>query len=105
MGPTALLHFPSEGRRATDFITLKIHRPRPVLNPRTLGPVASTLTTRPPRATGTCNQAHEIIQFVTSHFEPIYFLYFEGFEKNMIFISSVALRTSNTDTIDFKTLP
>jgi hypothetical protein len=45
------LYFPSEGRRATDFITLKIHRPRPGLNPRTLGPVASTLTTRPPRAT------------------------------------------------------
>jgi hypothetical protein len=36
---------------ATDFITLKIHHPRPDLNPRTLGPVASTLTTRPPRAT------------------------------------------------------
>jgi hypothetical protein len=34
-----------------NFITLKIHRPRPGLNPRTLGPVASTLTTRPPRAT------------------------------------------------------
>jgi hypothetical protein len=33
------------------FITLKIHRPRLGLNPRTLGPVASTLTTRPPRAT------------------------------------------------------
>jgi hypothetical protein len=37
--------------RATDFITLKIHRPLPGLNPRTLGPVASTLTTTPPRAT------------------------------------------------------
>jgi hypothetical protein len=44
------LYFPSEGRRATDFIALKIHRPRPSLNPRTLGPVASTLTTTPPRA-------------------------------------------------------
>jgi hypothetical protein len=40
-----------EGVRAADFITLKIHRPRPGLNPRTLGPVASTLTTRPQRAT------------------------------------------------------
>jgi hypothetical protein len=48
MGPTA-----SEGRRAADFITLKIHRPRPGLNPRTLSPVASTLTTRPPMATYT----------------------------------------------------
>jgi hypothetical protein len=28
---------------------LKIHLPRPGLNPRTLGPVASTLTTSPPR--------------------------------------------------------
>jgi hypothetical protein len=45
MGPTALL------LRAADFITFKIHRPRPGLNPRTLGPVASTLTTRSPRAT------------------------------------------------------
>jgi hypothetical protein len=34
-----------------DFITLKIHRPRPGLNPRTLGPVARTLTTTLPRAT------------------------------------------------------
>jgi hypothetical protein len=33
------------------FITLK-NRPRPGLNPRTLGPVASTLTTSPPRTTG-----------------------------------------------------
>jgi hypothetical protein len=38
-----------------DFITLKIHRPRPGLNPRTLGLVASTLTTTPPRATPRCN--------------------------------------------------
>jgi hypothetical protein len=30
---------------------LKIHRPRSGSNPRTLGPVASTLTTSPPRAT------------------------------------------------------
>jgi hypothetical protein len=30
---------------------LKIHQPRPELNPQTLGPVASTLTTSPPRAT------------------------------------------------------
>ncbi|KDR12752.1 hypothetical protein L798_13056 [Zootermopsis nevadensis] len=33
------------------FIILKIHRPRPCLNLRTLGPVASMLTTSPPRAT------------------------------------------------------
>jgi hypothetical protein len=42
---------PKEGRRAADFITLKIHRPRPDLNPRTLGRMPSTLTTKPPRAT------------------------------------------------------
>jgi hypothetical protein len=30
---------------------LKIHRPRSGSNPRILGPVASTLTTSPPRAT------------------------------------------------------
>jgi hypothetical protein len=30
---------------------LKIHQPRSGLNPRTLGPVASTLTTSPPRST------------------------------------------------------
>jgi hypothetical protein len=39
MGPPALL---------PGFLSpLKIHRPRPGLNPRTLGPVASTLTTSP----------------------------------------------------------
>jgi hypothetical protein len=31
------------------FIALKIHRPRPGLNPRTLDLMASTITTRPPR--------------------------------------------------------
>jgi hypothetical protein len=49
MGPTALL--PLRRKACYGFYHLKIHRPRPGLNPRTLGPVASTLTTRPPRAT------------------------------------------------------
>jgi hypothetical protein len=31
------------------FIALKSHSPRPGLNPQPLGPVASTLTTTPPR--------------------------------------------------------
>jgi hypothetical protein len=31
------------------FITLKIPSPLPSLNPRSLGPVASILTTTPPR--------------------------------------------------------
>jgi hypothetical protein len=39
-------YFPSERRRAAD-----LYRPRPGLNSRTLGPMASTLTTRPPRTT------------------------------------------------------
>jgi hypothetical protein len=35
------------------FLSLSnIHRPRPVLNPRTLGLMSSTLTTTPPRTTG-----------------------------------------------------
>jgi hypothetical protein len=37
-------------------ITLKIYRPRPGLNLRTLGPVARTVSTRPPRAT--CHVVH-----------------------------------------------
>jgi hypothetical protein len=37
------LYFPFEGRRSLDFIALKIHRCRPGSNPRTLGPMASTL--------------------------------------------------------------
>jgi hypothetical protein len=43
MGPTA--YFPSEGRRAADFITRKIHRPLPSLNPRTSGKHANHYTT------------------------------------------------------------
>jgi hypothetical protein len=46
------LYFPSEGSGASDFYhPQKIHRPRSGSNPRTLGPVASTLTTSPPRST------------------------------------------------------
>jgi hypothetical protein len=45
--------FPSEGSHATDLYPLlkKIHRSRPGLNLRTLGPMASTITTRPSRET------------------------------------------------------
>jgi hypothetical protein len=47
---TALL--PLRRKLCYGFLSpLNIHRPRPGLNPRTLGPVASTLTTSPPRAT------------------------------------------------------
>jgi hypothetical protein len=50
MGPTALLLL--RRKLCYGFLSpLKIHWPRPGLNPRTLGPVASTLTTSPPRVT------------------------------------------------------
>ena len=45
-----LFYFPSEGRHTEDFPDAqKIHRLRPGLNPRTRVPVASILTTRPPK--------------------------------------------------------
>jgi hypothetical protein len=44
------LYFPIEGRRASDFLSpLKVSSPCPGLNPQTLSPVASTVTTTPPR--------------------------------------------------------
>jgi hypothetical protein len=44
------LYFPSEGRcDVVFFIALETSSPRPGFNPRPLGPVASTLTTTPPR--------------------------------------------------------
>jgi hypothetical protein len=54
---TLLVLFNPEGftcRKSTTWdrrLYLKIHRPRSGSNLRTLGPVASTLTTSPPRAT------------------------------------------------------
>ena len=43
-------YFPSEGRHTEDFLDpRKIQRLRPGLNPRTRAPVASMLTTRPPK--------------------------------------------------------
>ena len=45
-----LFYFPSEGRRTEDFLDArKIQRLWPGLNPRTRVPVASMLTTRPPK--------------------------------------------------------
>jgi hypothetical protein len=50
MGSTALL--PARRKSCYGFLSLlKIHRPWPSFNPRTLGPIASTITTRPPRTT------------------------------------------------------
>ena len=43
------IYFPSEGRCAEDFFTLRIRRLRPGLNPRTRVPEASTLTPRQPK--------------------------------------------------------
>ena len=44
------IYFPSEGRHTEDFPdTRKIQRLRPCLNPRTRVPVASMITTRPPK--------------------------------------------------------
>jgi hypothetical protein len=62
------LYFPSEWRRAADFLSpLKIHRPRPCLNSRTLCPKTSTLTARSSRTTA--NQNH------CTHFPPYMFKY------------------------------
>jgi hypothetical protein len=45
-----LFYFPSEGRHTEDFLyLLKIQQLQPGLNPRTRVPVASMLTTRPPK--------------------------------------------------------
>jgi hypothetical protein len=50
MGPTALL--PLRRKWCSGILSpIKIHRPRSGSNPQTLGPVASTLTTSPPRST------------------------------------------------------
>jgi hypothetical protein len=64
MGPTALL--PLRRKSRYGFVSpLKIHRPRPGMNPRTLGTMASTINTRPPRAT-IC----ALLLSVWSHFPP-----------------------------------
>ena len=54
-----LFYFPSEGRHTEDFPDArKIQRFRPGLNPRTRVPVASMLTTRPPKP----QQIHFVMQ-------------------------------------------
>jgi hypothetical protein len=51
MGPTALLLL--RRKSCYGFLSpLKIDCPQLSLNPKTLGPLASTITTRPPRLTG-----------------------------------------------------
>jgi hypothetical protein len=51
MGPSRFTTHPKEGVLRI-FIALKNPSPWPGLNPRPLGPVASTLTTTPPRPHG-----------------------------------------------------
>jgi hypothetical protein len=60
MGPTALLPPWRKGR--CGFLSLlKIHRSRPVLSPRIVNPIASTLTMKPSRVTQlTLHQVGEI---------------------------------------------
>jgi hypothetical protein len=48
MGPSRFTSHP-KGRCAADFNVLKNPSTWPCLNPQSLGPVASTLTTTPPR--------------------------------------------------------
>jgi hypothetical protein len=61
MGPTALL--PLRRKWCSGFLSpFKIHRPRSGSNPRTLGPVASTLTTSPPRSTWWCHKHYVFIR-------------------------------------------
>ena len=53
-----LFYFPSEGRHTEDFPDArKIQRLRPGLNPRTRVPVASMLTTRPPKLSSAWNKS------------------------------------------------
>ena len=56
--------FPSEGRHTEDFPdTRKIQRLRPDLNPRTRVPVASMLTTRPPKPSCTLQTGRSRVRF------------------------------------------
>jgi hypothetical protein len=65
-----------------------VHRPRPGLNPRTLSPVASTLTTRPPRTmqkkiVANVIKSHYVFKIwknVVHHYTSISNTIFVGFE-------------------------
>ena len=55
------LYFPSKGSHIQDFYTLKkILRPRPGLNPWSLDPVASMITTGPPGRRRTSWELHQV---------------------------------------------
>jgi hypothetical protein len=68
------LYFPSDRTRATAcFILIKNHRPRPGLNPRTLGPMAVTISTRAPRAnTRYLLSSGKFIVYNTVQYRPSY---------------------------------
>ena len=56
-----LFYFPSEGRHIEDFPDArKIQRLQPGLNPRTWVPVASMLTTRPPKPSQRITKSNHI---------------------------------------------
>ena len=71
-----LFYFPSEGRHTEDFPDArKIQRLRPGLNPRTRVPVASMLTTRPPKPSNVNKETQRIpsiiFLFIRRNAEPI----------------------------------
>ena len=73
-----LFYFPSEGRHTEDFPDArKIQRLQPGLNPRTQVPVASMLTTRPPKPSlqGCWGQLH-VLSDIFSH--TMYFFKMEN---------------------------
>ena len=62
-GTWDIFYFPSEGRHTEDFPDArKIQRLRPALNSRTRVPVASMLTTRPPKPSSSDKQ-NPVFQF------------------------------------------
>jgi hypothetical protein len=66
MGQTALL--PIRGKSCYGFLSpLESHRPRPGLNPRTFGPMASTLASKPPTATTSVCYFHFFFLFHYSY--------------------------------------
>jgi hypothetical protein len=53
------------------FMAIKIHRPRPALNPQTLGTMTSTITTRLPRATNSVRRTFNSPLYFYRHYKTI----------------------------------
>ena len=71
-----LFYFPSDGRHTEDFPDArKMQRLRPGLNPRTRVPVASMLTTRPPKPSiynhVSTSRSLKNVKLLRNHFLPI----------------------------------